>query len=56
MKFALAQIKLTLVKFLIKFEIEATEQTPQFLEFKEGILRTTYNDIPILFRPRNSLT
>lgn len=52
MKFALAQIKLTLVNFLLKFEIDAANQTPQFLEFKEGILRTTFNDIPILFRSR----
>nr|QVK45580.1 cytochrome P450 [Brachionus paranguensis] len=52
MKFALAQMKLALVECLIKFEIEATEETPQILEFTEGILRTTKNDIPILFKSR----
>nr|QEV83799.1 cytochrome P450 [Brachionus rotundiformis] len=52
MKFALAQMKLALVKCLINFEIETTEHTPKFLEFTEGILRTTTNDFPIYFRSR----
>lgn len=52
MKFALSQIKLALVKSLIEFEIESTDETPKFLKFNEGILRTTKDDIPIRFNPR----
>nr|AHL88982.1 cytochrome p450 3045A1 [Brachionus koreanus] len=52
MKFALSQMKLALVKCLLKFEIESTNETPKFLEFSEGILRTAINEFQIRFNPR----
>ena len=50
MKFALIQIKLALVNILQKFEVQRTINTPEKLEFVEGILRSPMHDIPILFK------
>lgn len=53
MKFALLQIKLVLIKILKTYELEVTDSTPKYLEFVEGILKTSKHDVPILFKPRN---
>ena len=52
MKFALIQMKLTLVNVLSKFDVCASENTPHSLEYIEGILRSTTSTIPVLFKER----
>jgi cytochrome P450 len=53
MKFALIEVKLSLVKLLSKFEIVKSEHTPTKLEFEEGpAIRRPKHGIPVIFKKR----
>ena len=53
MRFALLEIKLTLVKVLRKFNVFPSENTPKTLSFVEGIVRRPKNGISVTFGKRN---
>ena len=53
MKFALQEIKFSLVKLLKKFEIAPGPNMPDELEFSEGAVRVPKNGVPVIFKPRN---
>lgn len=55
MKFALVEMKLAIVKLLLKYEIHPTENTPKKLEIVETIVRTPKNGVKVLFRKRTDL-
>jgi hypothetical protein len=53
MRFALLEIKLTLVTLLRKFNVEPTKNTEKELSFIEGIgVRTPVNPIKVRLAPR----
>jgi hypothetical protein len=52
MKFAMIELKMALVKLLQRFEINASENTPEKLEFIEGIVRSSKNPIRVIFKRR----
>ncbi len=52
MKFALLELKIGLVKLIQKYEIHATPNTPDKLEFDEGSVRVPKNGIRVLFKNR----
>ena len=54
MKFALVEMKLALVKLLLKFEFHPTENTPVVLKTYEGIV-TQPEEFPILLKKREEV-
>lgn len=52
MKFALIEMKIALVKMLLKFEIIPGKNTPEKLDFVEGIVRQPKNGINVIFKKR----
>lgn len=52
MRFALLEMKLTLVKLLLKYNIKPTCNTPGELVFVEGTVRRPKNKIPIMLEKR----
>ena len=47
MKFALVEMKLTLVNLLLNFEIHPSRNTPDKLQLVEGIVRTPKYGVPV---------
>lgn len=54
MKFALLEVKLTLVKILRKYTLEPGLNTPVEMEFTENIVRQPKHGIAIIFKKRVS--
>jgi hypothetical protein len=54
MKFALIELKMTLVKLLLNYEVRSTEKTPEVLTFREGLVRTPKDGLNVVFKKRNS--
>lgn len=54
MKFALLEVKLTLVKILSKFIVEPSLNTPDELFFAENVVRRPKHGIPVIFTKRIS--
>ena len=52
MKFAMNELKLTLIKMLQNFEVCASENTPQTLEYTEGFVRLPKQPIKVIFKKR----
>jgi hypothetical protein len=52
MKFALFEIKIAMVKILRQYEIIRSLNTPEKLEYVEGIVRSPKNPIPVIFKKR----
>lgn len=52
MRFALLEIKLTLVKILKKFDVLPGKNFSSELEIKEGVTRRPRNGISVMFRKR----
>lgn len=53
MKFALMEIKLTLIQLLKAYNVNATDRTPDLLEFDEGFLaRRPKQSIPVIITKR----
>lgn len=52
MKFALNEMKIALAKLVQTFEIKATENTPDKLEFVEGTVRQPKNGVFVLLKKR----
>jgi cytochrome P450 len=52
MKFAMVEMKLALVKLLRKFEVHPSEETPERLEFVEGLVRTPKYGVPVKLKKR----
>ena len=52
MRFALLELKLTLIKLLLRYDVIATENTEKLIEFEEGIVRRPKNGVKVLFRKR----
>ena len=55
MKFALLEIKMAIIKILQKFEIFACENTPDVLEFVEGVVRSPRQPVKVVFNERKVL-
>ncbi len=55
MKFALIEIKMAIIKILKKFEIFACENTPDVLEFVEGVVRSPRQPVKVVFNERKVL-
>ncbi len=53
MKFALMELKLALVKLILNYEILPGKNTPETLEFTEGIIRTAKGGVSVLLKKRN---
>jgi hypothetical protein len=53
MRFALLEIKLTLVKVLRKFNVCPSRNTPEKLRFTEGSVRRPMNGVHVLFEKRH---
>ena len=53
MRFALLEIKVTLIKLLRKYTMHESENTPKNLKFFEGIVRRPLNGVPIMLKKRN---
>ena len=54
MRFALIEMKLTLVKLLQKFNVKSTPNTPTQLSYVEGTVRRPKNGIPIVLEKRQA--
>ena len=52
MRFALLEMKLTLVKLLSKYNIKSTPNTPSELSYVEGTVRRPKTKIPIILEKR----
>ncbi len=52
MRFALLEVKLTLVKVLRKFNVIPSANTPNKLSFVEGVVRRPKNGISVTFNNR----
>ena len=52
MKFALLELKIGLVKLIQNFLIQATPNTPDELEYEEGLVRLPKNGIKVIFKKR----
>ena len=52
MKFAFFEIKMALIKLLTNFEILPSPQTPDWLEFSEGIIRVPKNGVQVVLKKR----
>lgn len=55
MRFALLEMKLTLVKLLLKYNVKNTKNTPIELSFVEGTVRRPKNKIPICLEKRKNV-
>ena len=53
MKFAVVEMKLALVKLLQRYELHASVNTPERLEFTESVVRTPKYGVNVLFRKRS---
>ena len=53
MKFAFLELKIGLVKLLLNYEIAASENTPDKLEFDEGSVRVPKHGVKVIFKKRN---
>ena len=53
MRFALLEMKLTLVKLLMKYDVKSTSNTPSELSYVEGTVRRPKTKIPIILSKRN---
>ncbi len=53
MRFALIEMKLTLVKILGKYNVKSTPNTPRELKYVEGTVRRPKTKIPIILEKRN---
>ena len=53
MKFALQELKFSLVKLLKKFEIVAGPNFPEKLDIKEGAVRSPKDGVPVILKPRD---
>ena len=54
MRFALLEVKLALIKILIKFDVLPGPNTPQRMEFIEGFtFRQPSTMVPVLLRKRS---
>ena len=54
MKFALVEIKIALVNILRQFQVLPSANTPEKLEFIEGIVRSPKHGIKVQFKKRAS--
>jgi hypothetical protein len=54
MKFALIELKMALVKLLLNYEIKPTENMPNDLEFREGVVRIPKEGVHVIFKKRNN--
>ena len=52
MKFAYTEMKLALVKLLLKFEIHPSANTPKKLELRETLVATPKYGVPVLLKKR----
>ena len=52
MRFAILEIKLTLVKVLRKFNVYPSKSTPGKLRFAEGSVRRPMDGVKLLFKKR----
>ena len=52
MKFAILELKIALIKLINEYEIEATENTPDELDFTEGVVRVPKGGVNVLVRKR----
>ena len=52
MKFALLEMKVALVRILRKFEIQKSQNTPEELEFVQGIVRVPKNGVKVILKQR----
>lgn len=52
MRFALLELKLTLAKLLLIYDVVATENTEKHMQYEEGIVRRPKNGVKVLFRKR----
>jgi hypothetical protein len=55
MRFALVEMKLTLVKLLLKYDVKSTPNTPSKLNYVEGTVRRPKTSIPVLFTKRENI-
>jgi hypothetical protein len=56
MKFALAELKITLVKLIMNFEILPGENMPNELELIEGIIRKPKNGVLVRLKKRDIIS
>lgn len=52
MKFAILEIKLALVRILMRYEILPSKHTPEKLEFIEGVIRKPKGGMNVLLKER----
>jgi len=52
MKFAILELKIALCKLLTTYEIKPTENTPDHLDYNEGIVRTPKDGVHVVFKKR----
>ena len=52
MKFAILELKIALCKLLMAYEIKPTENTPDRLDYNEGIVRVPKNGVHVIFKKR----
>ena len=53
MKFALIELKLSLINIVKYYEIQPNEFTKKSVDFKEGIVRNIKDEIIVTFKKRN---
>ena len=54
MKFAMTEMKMSLLKMLRKFEIVSTEGTPREYKYQEGIVRSMIDPVNVILRRREN--
>jgi hypothetical protein len=52
MRYAVLEMKLSLVKILSKYDVLPTDNTPKKLEYIEGTVRRPKTQIPIMLKKR----
>ena len=52
MRFAQIEIKMALAKILAKYDVINCEQTPEVLQFSEGVVKRPKDGIPVMFKKR----
>lgn len=52
MKFALMELKMSLIKIVGKFQIKTTKQTVEKLDFIEGVIGILTHDVNLMFQKR----
>ena len=52
-KFAMLELKMTVVKLLRKFEVKSCQTTPKNLDFVEGVIGILSHDVNVCFTRRN---